>query len=248
MEISHIHGTSAQHGYNELLNALGTENNSSQWLIFMNAAQQHLPFLLEPGRPTKQQIENSMIGQLGFKSWSEMVEASQNNQGLNWSINSWKQWSKAFKVVSQYSYLTEMDLTASSVMTLQSMFKDVDFPSDAENLKLSKAALEENKKKDEADKVANLKQLVVEVEKQLAAANAKVEMLFSSNEQLTQLIDDVATLKSENMQLVARNEDLNKKSGEREHSARIQKKELDALKSRVDLMSAWDYFKKIFTG
>ena len=133
-------------------------------------------------------------------------------------------------------------------MTLQSMFKDVDFPSDAENLKLSKAALEENKKKDEADKVANLKQLVVEVEKQLAAANAKVEMLFSSNEQLTQLIDDVATLKSENMQLVARNEDLNKKSGEREHSARIQKKELDALKSRVDLMSAWDYFKKIFTG
>ena len=97
MVLTHIHSTTAKQAHQELLTALCSENNPSQWLVFMNTAKTHLPFLFESGRPTKQQIENSIIGQLGFSSWSEMIEANQDKQGLSWSVNSWKQWSKAYK-------------------------------------------------------------------------------------------------------------------------------------------------------
>ena len=246
MKVSHIHSTSAQQGYNELLTALGSENNPSQWLVFMNTAKQHLPFLFESGRPTRQQIEISIIGQLGFASWSEMIETDQDKQGLSWSVNSWKQWSKAYKVVLQHSYLTEMNLTASAVMTLQSLFKDIDFPANAEELEQAKAAIAEKKKSDEAEKVSSLKARVLELEKELIAANAKIEVLNSNSQDLAAIVDSVTQLKAENAILSTKCEQLQFRSDELEHDARVSKTRYESLKKHLFAMTLWQRIRAEF--
>lgn len=75
MDIKHIHEDKARLVHSELLNALGTENKNDQWLLFMRTVKDRLSFLFEPGRPTREQIESSTIGILGFESWGKMIEA-----------------------------------------------------------------------------------------------------------------------------------------------------------------------------
>lgn len=246
MVLTHIHSNTAQQAHTELLEALGSENNPSQWIEFMRTAHRHLPFLFESGRPTKQQIENSVIGQLGFSSWSDMVEADQDRQGLSWSINSWKQWSKAFKIVNQYEYLCDMNITASAVMKLVSDFRDVEFPSSVEELEQAKSAIAEKKKADEAEKVSSLKARVLELEKELIAANAKIEALDTSKQDLAAIVDNVAQLKAENTTLNIKCEQLQSRSNELEHDSRVNKTRYEELKKRLSSMTLWQRIKAEF--
>lgn len=226
MVLTHIHSATAQKAHQELLTALGSENNPSQWLVFMNTAKQHLPFLFESGRPTKAQIENSIIGQLGFSSWAEMIEADQDKQGLSWSVNSWKQWSKAFKQVSAYPYLADMDITASAVMKLKAMFKD-DFPTTAESLEQAKLETKARKEQEEAERVSNLKARVSELEQQLIAANAKIEVLEKQHSEFA----------AQQTKTLDENQSLTKKIGELSGA-------LKALKTQ----GRWSHLVKFFTG
>ena len=233
MVLTHIHSTAAQQAHTELLEALGSENNPAQWIEFMRTAHKHLPFLFESGRPTKTQIENSIIGQLGFSSWAEMIE---DKQGLSWSVNSWKQWSKAFKHVNKFPYLAEMDITASAVMKLQSTFRD-DFPTSVEALEKAKAETKARKEQEEAEKVSNLKARVSELEQQLVAANAKLEIhekqhgeFAAQQRQLIELQAQQAKIVSENESLVNKNNELTSR--------------LKVLKS----MSRWQHMKAFFSG
>lgn len=58
-----------------LVEALGTETDAGHWMAFMQSVTRLLPDVLSAGRPTRAAIERSAIGQLGFDSWAEMVEA-----------------------------------------------------------------------------------------------------------------------------------------------------------------------------
>ncbi|MFD3396351.1 hypothetical protein ACE41R_05850 [Alteromonas macleodii] len=236
MVLTHIHSATAQKAHRELLTALGSENNPSQWLVFMNTAKQHLPFLFESGRPTKAQIENSIIGQLGFSSWAEMIEADQDKQGLSWSVNSWKQWSKAFKQVSAYPYLAEMDITASAVMRLKSMFKD-DFPTTAESLEQAKLETKARKEQEETEKVSNLKLRVSELELQLIETNAKLEIHEKQHSEFAAQQRQLIELQAHQTKLVDENQSLTKKVGELS----------DALKA-LKTQGRWSHLVKFFTG
>ena len=236
MVLTHIHTATAQKAHQELLTALGSENNPSQWLVFMNTAKQHLPFLFESGRPTKAQIENSIIGRLGFSSWAEMIEADQDKQGLSWSVNSWKQWSKAFKQVSAYPYLAEMDITASAVMKLKSMFRD-DFPTTAESLEQAQLETKARREKEEAEKVSNLKARVSELEQKLVAASAKIEVLEKQSGEFAAQQRQLIELQSHQSKLVDENNSLTKK--------------LDGLTNaiaKLRSMTRWEHFKAFVAG
>lgn len=187
MTLLHIHNKQAQSVHSELIRALGTENKPAQWLIFMEAAKKHLPFLFEAGRPTMDQIEHSVIGQLGFKSWGEMVEASEESNGLGWSINSWKMWSKAYKVVVANPFLSEKNITASAVMKLKSTFKD-SFPQNADELERLQVEKLEQKKLDESQKVEKLQAKIAALELDLSAYQGKNEVLVQQVDKLQNLL------------------------------------------------------------
>ena len=97
----------------KLKDLLGTES-AGAWIGFMEEVELKLPFLLsDSGRPSKEDIENSYIGQHGYKSWKDMVQ-----KGLNWNIHSWNAWSKAYKHVKNNPYLKELKLSASKINTM----------------------------------------------------------------------------------------------------------------------------------
>lgn len=177
MSITHIHHNEIQQQHNELVSALGTENNPSQWIVFMDAAHRLLPFLFDSGRPTKSQIENSLIGKLGFSSWSQMIEADSESGGLSWSVNTWKQWSKAYKVIQANDFMREMDITASKTMAIAKEFKDKEFPTSIDDMKTAQLEMKLEKEKAELDKTANLKTRISELETALATGERELSLL-----------------------------------------------------------------------
>lgn len=98
----------------EILSTL--KSDLGNWMSFMADVERLLPFIMQSaGRPTKQQIENSPIGKLGFTSWKEMIEAE---GGLNWSFNTWKLYRRAWSLVKSHSWLRNTDYTASQIVTI----------------------------------------------------------------------------------------------------------------------------------
>jgi hypothetical protein len=206
MSITHINESTSRAVLKELLVALGSENNPQQWLEFMSVMRSHLPFLIGGTKPTKAQYEGSIIGALGFKSWAEMVSSPVEDSGLNWSINTWNKWSQAYNVVISNPYLKDTELTYVQILKLKTTFKD-DFPVDIESLEKAQSDLKEQKLKDKADNVQKLKDRILELEQQLVAANSKVEVFVSqqndNKEQQLKVVEiekASAILKSESAQ------------------------------------------------
>lgn len=113
----------ARESRSALLAALGTENVPNQWMYFMEAVKTHLPFMLSvvdengdpKGRPSKATIKHSIIGQYGFTSWKEMIEADISEGGFGWSYFTWKEWRRAWGVVQECPWLRQEHLTYSSI-------------------------------------------------------------------------------------------------------------------------------------
>lgn len=116
--------SAASIAHDELLAALGTENNPAQWMIFMEAVTRLLPAVLSSGRPSRETIERCAIGQLGFKSWKEMIEAPINDGGLGWNISAWKSWRRAWAVIEAHPWLRNEPLTSSEVIQLSLKVKE----------------------------------------------------------------------------------------------------------------------------
>lgn len=126
----------------DLREALGAES-AGKWLEFMDRIESSLPFLLgSAGRPTKEQIDSSVIGRAGFDSWTQMVEYSPAYGGLGWSIDSWKAWKRAYSVVQEHEYLRSLGMTASEINTTARTCKP--FPPSEIELR----AFQEGRKKD----------------------------------------------------------------------------------------------------
>ena len=102
----------------ELVAALGTEADRGHWMIFMQSVTRLLPDVLSSGRPTRAAIERSAIGQLGFESWAEMVEAPIEAGGLGWNMSAWKAWRRAWAVVQANPWMLEQSLSSSEVNSL----------------------------------------------------------------------------------------------------------------------------------
>lgn len=136
----------------ELLEALRAADNPSAWMNFMEVVTRLLPEVLSAGRPTAESIEKSLIGELGFKSWSEMIESP---NGLAWNVSGWKAWRRAWATVQENPWLRSQRLTSSEVNTIARTYTP--FPSsiqELENLKTQKnTALAQQK----AETIAELK-------------------------------------------------------------------------------------------
>lgn len=120
----------------ELLAALGTESNPAQWMIFLETVTRLLPDVLSSGRPTKDAIQRSPIGQLGFTSWKAMIEAPAELGGLAWNFSAWKAWRRAWATVQANPWLRSMPLTSSEINTVANDTKRLGkpFPGSLEEL------------------------------------------------------------------------------------------------------------------
>lgn len=191
----------------ELLAALGTENNPTQWMLFMQAVTKLLPEILKEGRPKAEEINASIIGRLGFSSWQAMIEAPVDAQGLGWNISAWKAWRRAWNVVQANQWLLEAGLTSSEVNTLAQECKTSKFPSgldEYEELKKGRAAALEQSR---ANSISKLRQQAKEAETKAEEATTQAKVLKVINDNYeskeNKLLDNMSTLKAENANLLA---------------------------------------------
>lgn len=125
----------------ELIKALGIEDGA-KWLDFMQAVTRLLPDVLSVGRPSADAIRRSLIGQFGFTSWAEMIEAPLDAGGLGWNLSAWKAWRRAWAVVQEHPWLLGAGLSSSEVNTLAQECKreGLAFPRSAEALETLRKA------------------------------------------------------------------------------------------------------------
>lgn len=142
----------AQEARAELIDALKAAENPAAWMIFMEVVTRLMPEVLSPGRPSAEVIQRSVIGQLGFKSWSEMVEAP---NGLAWNVSGWKAWRRAWAVVQEHPWLRAQPLTSSEVNTLARTFTP--FPATAQELEKRQAEQKTTAEQSKSESLADLR-------------------------------------------------------------------------------------------
>lgn len=183
---------SAREAHAELLAALGTENNPSQWMAFMDAVTKLLPDVLSSGRPSKEAIQRCAIGQLGFTSWQAMIEAPTDAGGLGWNFAGWKAWRRAWTVVQAYPWLRQEAMTSSEVNTLaQDCKRDgMQFPGSAGELE---AIRKGRKDAQEARRAESVQGLTKRAEAAEIAAQEATAALNVATEQLAQVRQQLDT-------------------------------------------------------
>jgi hypothetical protein len=241
-----------------LRSKLGAESKG-QWLEFMDYIESRLSFLLgSAGRPTKEQIDSSIIGHAGFESWTNMVEYSSVYGGLGWSVDSWKSWKKAYRVVQEHEYLRTLGMTGSEINTIARTCKP--FPSSEIELR----AFQEGRKKDLDEKRGNsitgLQSQISALYDGLAEATHQVA---TSRESEAGLKNDLETsraalLKAQNATGVAEGkaetlkvqvEDLSKKVSTLERQLEAATSEISRAEARAKhfaSLSPWEHLKLAF--
>jgi hypothetical protein len=172
---------SARTAHAALVTALGTENNPRQWMLFMQAVTRLLPDVLSSGRPSRETINHSPIGQLGFASWQEMIEAPTETNGLAWNFSAWKAWRRAWGTVEKHPWLmyTEHGYTSSEVntMAIEAKRDGVDFPATAIDLDDRLNGRQAAKDARRAETTQGLTQRAEAAETALAEANGRLQTI-----------------------------------------------------------------------
>lgn len=234
MNISKFESPTARLSHEELLEALGTENNPGQWMIFMETVDRLIPELAAQGRLSNEVLKRTFIGQLGFASWKEYVEAP---TGLNWKMGGWAGYRRAWSTVKAFPYLREMDLTSSRVNQLARslQLEDKDFPESREDLELAleqkkqqQAELRAGKQSALLEQIAELEAKLTEVQTkamelerqnisleaesktaELTLSNQQLELTGQLNAQRQEFDAQIVQIRSEhNLQLGAKNDEL----------------------------------------
>jgi len=149
----------------DLREALGAES-AGLWVFFMDKIDATVPFLLRSaGRPKRDEIAASPIGEAGFDSWFSMIEAAPERGGLGWSVDSWKAWKRAYAVVQEHPYLRGLDMTASEINTLAREIKP--FPASLEELETAKADRREKLEAKRGNAVSSLRRQLTESQQEL---------------------------------------------------------------------------------
>jgi flagellar biosynthesis chaperone FliJ len=246
-QISWLTPQAAQETRTKLLEALGTENQPGQWMDFMEAVTRLLPEVLSVGAPSIDTIQKSAIGQLGFKSWREMIEAPQERGGLGWNFSAWKAWRRAWRRVQDYPYLRNLQLTSSEVNRLHQEAET--FPTSAAELEAwreQKEAQKQERKGAIRDQIANLENQVKALEKERDQGQANNQALRNQVEQLSQRLEALATdlgqANADRTHLAAELKTINQ--SQQEISGKLEKAR-KALK-RHQGMTRWDHLKRAF--
>lgn len=194
----------------KLLELLGAES-AGGWLIFMDELKMQLPFLFQdsPGRPEKELIDESYIGKNGFNTWSQMVV---DKDGLNWSYDTYKKWRSAYNLVCKHDYLRDLGLTYSQINT-RNLTKDPAFPVSIEEWQedVKRVKASQNDKK----------------AKSLAAANNKNQKLSLDLEVANALLVEARLDNSR----------LNLNVGVRTSNGLKDRKEIDELKAKIQVLT-----------
>lgn len=212
----------------ELLETLGTENGAS-WVEFMQTVTRLLPDVLSAGRPSAEAIRGSLIGELGFGSWADMIEAPLDAGGLGWNISAWKAWRRAWAVVQEHPWLLGAGLSSSEINTLAQECKrdGLSFPQSSEALETLRNA---RRSAQEARKGESLAGAIRRAESAEIAAQAAEDALLLARA-------DVNALRAQLTVLQERNESLSRQLG---HFA--------SERSRMACMSLWQRLLWAFKG
>ena len=189
--ISHIHRDSAKRVRLDLLNSLGTENVPNQWMHFMTTVRQHLPEVLSRGRPTKQAIDASVIGALGFASWRALLEAPTDAGGLGLTWSTWRQWSRAWATVQKHPALERAPLTAAEINRLYSDAQDanVAMPTDMAAVEVFWEQQAERREAARAETQAAMKERLEAMEARLVASREEVARTHGTVMELRRQLD-----------------------------------------------------------
>lgn len=204
-KISHIHGDTAKRVRLDLLNSLGTENVPNQWMHFMTTVRQHLPEVLSRGRPTKQAIDASVIGALGFTSWRELLEAPTDAGGLGLAWSTWRQWSRAWAVVQKHPDLEHAPLTAAEINRLHTDAKaaNVAIPTDMAAVEAFWEEQEKRRAIARAETQTALKERIEAIEAMLSASREEVTRTHSTVIELRRQLDQTSAGKTQAEQQLA---------------------------------------------
>jgi len=243
MTVTHINKVEADKVYEELLEALGTEHNKGQWFEFVKAVKHWLPFVGK-GRPTGDQINNSVIGQKGFTGWQVMVAAPLADGGFNTPVDTWNKWSQAAEVVFANPYLEKLKLSQPAVLKLRTKFKGMDFPGNKEDLEKAEEQHKLNDAKAKADNIKELKDRILELEQEIIAANAKLGVFESQHNdnkdqqlKLVEIEKSSAVLKSESEQQIKENAKIS-----------VQLKEFIEENNTLKAVGRFGHLVRFFTG
>lgn len=232
---------------------LGAESGSS-WVAFMDYVGTELAQVLRRGKPRKQDIEESIIGNAGFTSWSEMIETPTAQGGLGWNLAAWDSWKRAYSVVQQYPYLRDLELTASAINTAQRETKP-DFPATLEAWNDHQGQREQLQVERQQNSLADAKKMVGQLETQLAEAlnnlgqfqqraEACEAELLATKKHLTQQAEEIGSLKQRlivSEPAAAELASLKKKHTDLESREARLRKQLTALKTRGFLARVFNW-------
>lgn len=227
----------------KLLELLGAES-SGGWLVFMDELRIQLPFLFlkedktgKPGRPMKELIAESYIGEHGFKSWEAMVK---HKDGLNWSYDTYKKWRLAYNLVGKHPYLRELDLTYSQINT-RNLTKDPEFPASIEEWQedVKRVKTAQNEKK--ANSLAAANKANQEMSLNLQVSNS---LLKAAQEDVTRLNLNVGIITANTSKYRDKSNELQIKVDE----LTAENKKLEEYKTRINTYNAKGSLAKLFSS
>ncbi|MDX1573808.1 MAG: hypothetical protein R3341_07240 [Methylophaga sp.] len=121
-----------------------TQNREDGWIEIMDYCCEQVPYLLKSGTPSEDDLEKSLIGELGFKSWRSFLE------DIGWSMNTWRYWRKAYGVVLKHKYLRKVQPKKSHIHFIKARYRG-NFPEDNEAWQAAVASLRDSKKTNQLD-------------------------------------------------------------------------------------------------
>lgn len=258
-QISWLTPRDAQEAHQELVQALGTENNPAQWMIFLEAVTRLLPDVLSSGRPSTEAIKRSVIGQLGFTSWRAMIEAPTAEGGLGWNWSAWVAWRRAWKVVQEWPYLRDLPLTAAQINRIHQATKDrpEGFPESAAALEAWEVEQKEQRQEQRAVSVETLKNQIADLESQLKETTRALDLtttkaanledhLRATEQVMKEVNQDHGKLQAHYDQLKLDNIALEHDLKEVEKKAKRDAESLEKTRKiakRYQGMSRWNHFK-----
>lgn len=196
--------------HNEILAALGSENNPSQWMEFCEVIDRHIPELKTQGRLSNQNIKSSLIGKLGFSSFKEYLETPTGKGGLGWSSGGWNAYRRAWNIVEEYPYLRNLDIKSGWLNAFANKLRkaEIEFPASLEEYNSIQDSIAEERASNKDAKLDDQAKLITQLEdtqlefkfklgeaqEQLSNANAKIEMFNSITKQHIEKIESQAEL------------------------------------------------------
>lgn len=173
----------------KLVDLLGSESGN-RWIEFMDEIKRDLSNILRQGKPKKEDIEASIIGQSGFESWSEMVNAPTSAGGLGWNIASFNAWRRAYSLIETHSYLRDYEFSASQINTFYNETRPK-FPANSAELDAFLALRIDSQENSRLNSLKNAQNRAVELETALKTTQETLKSTIEHSEKSLKALSTV---------------------------------------------------------